>query len=53
MAKKNTIIETMMLDLSRKCAGNAKHEAMCQRVRQVAQDFDYEKLAERELKIIE
>lgn len=32
MAKKNKIIETMMLDLSRKCAGNAKHEAMYQRV---------------------
>lgn len=29
------------------------YSAMCQRVRQVAQEFDYEKLAERELKIIE
>lgn len=30
-----------------------EYEAMCQRVRQVAQEFDYEHLSERELKIIE
>jgi glycosyltransferase involved in cell wall biosynthesis len=29
------------------------YAAMCQRTRQVAQEFDYEYLSERELKIIE
>ena len=43
------------VDAIRQLAEQSEEEyvAMCQRVRQVAQEFDYELLAERELKIIE